>query len=673
MQSTPRIDRHLLGAILILAGLVCYLNSFQIPFLFDDVVSVLDNPSIKDISSMHWAIPRGSSTVGGRPLTNLSFAVDYLLGGLSPTAYHVTNLVIHLFSGLVIFAWLRGLFGKIDSAKKMPADYLAFSCALIWICLPVSTYAVSYISQRSEILMSLCYLLSIYSFWRWRSEDSNERWPYISVGMCFCGVMCKEGIATVPLMILLLDRTFFSGTFKNAIRSNAKYYIALASSWIVLAVFFIHASGRGVGLDGGVSPFKYAITEARVVLTYLKLVFYPFPLVFDYAYTVYRRNVEEVPYIIALVFLVALTLWLVWKRPVTGFFAAWFFILLAPTSSVIPIASQPMGENRVYLAALGPVVLALIIGYRYIRSLLWLLVGAACCFYIHVAQSRNQQCSSAINIWLDTIAKAPKNPRAYCNLGIIFAHDSRLDEADRMMDKAIALNPNWAEPLANKGDIALRRGKPAIAQIWLERALEHSPGTCEMWRNLGAVFTDEKEPAAAEKAFRTALSIQPDDPLALTGLGNVYLNRKDYPNAMKYLALAIESNPDMAICHNNLGYAYLQTNNPEKALEEFEIAVHLNPDLAKPQSNLGTMLARSRKYNDAIWHFLYALRLAPNDVETWVNLGLAYQLSGRSGIAEECYREALRRDPSDERAKSYLATITGKSEGQRADQSGSRL
>jgi len=275
------------AAVLTLAALGAYWNSFNVPFLLDDSLSIGDNPSIRHLGRIGDVLsPPTTALTAARPLLNLTFALNYAVGGLSVQGYHVVNLIIHICAGLALLGIVRRtlLLPGLRQRYGEAALSLAACVALLWTLHPLQTEAVTYISQRAESLMGLFYLLTLYGFIRSVTTESRNGWLILSVAACFCGMATKQVMVTAPVLVLLYDRAFVSGSFRSALAGRRWYYVSLAATWLLLG-FLMHRSSLTtvrVGFQVGVSWLTYALTELRVVTDYLKLAFWPHPLVFDY-------------------------------------------------------------------------------------------------------------------------------------------------------------------------------------------------------------------------------------------------------------------------------------------------------------------------------------------------------------------------------------------------------
>lgn len=569
--------------------LAAYLNSFSGALVYDDRASITENESIRQLWPPGPAFnPPGSAGTGGRPLGNFSFAVSYALSGLAPWGYHVINVLTHILAALVLFgvvrrtllqSALRGRFG----AHATP---LAVAIAGLWAVHPLHTQVVTYLSQRTESLMALFYLLTLYCFIRGVAE-APRRWLPLAVVACFCGALCKEIIATAPLLILLYDRTFVAGTFAAALRLRGKFYAALAASWPLLGWLLIGVKQRGVGYGLGIPWLDYALTECKAVLLYLKLSLLPYPLVFDRGIELLSDPVAAAPYALGLAALLGATVWALWKRPLLGFAGAWFFVILAPASSVIPVIQQPIAENRPYLPSAAILALA-VLGLHTVAGRRTALVasGVLAGIALGATIARNRDYASEISIWTDTVAKVPRNARAHYNLGVPHDYAGRRDEAMACYRAAIALAPDYPEPHANLGNALTDLGRPAEALPLLQTAVRLRPSYAEAQFNLGNAFLHLNRPDEAIAAYRETLRLNPNQPKALNNLGIVFINANRHAEALPEFDRAIAIAPRFADPHNNKAVALAGLGRTAEAIAECEAALRIDPNYANARNNL---------------------------------------------------------------------------------------
>jgi len=301
-SSLARWNVLAVAGLLALAAVGAYWNSLNVPFLLDDPVSIAGNPSIHSLRQIGDVLsPPASAPTAGRPLLNLSFALNYAWGGLSVRGYHVVNWLIHICAGLALLGIVRRtlLLPGLRARYGEAALPLAACVALLWTLDPLQAGAVTYISQRAESLMGLFYLLTLYGFVRAKHSNPTEDnkgnevsevenrsllsslpsvkvsgwrglgngWLVLSVAACFCGMATKQVMVTAPVLVLLYDRAFLSGSFRSALANRRWYYASLAATWLLLAFLMQQSSLKAVsvGLETKVSWLTYALTELRVV------------------------------------------------------------------------------------------------------------------------------------------------------------------------------------------------------------------------------------------------------------------------------------------------------------------------------------------------------------------------------------------------------------------------
>ena len=416
------------------AGVTAYCNTFTVPFLFDDIDSIVRNPHVRSIVP-NFFIPNPGITVAGRPFLEFTFALNYAMGGLSAPWYHATNLLIHISAALVLFGILRRNFAD----KKVWGDRfgdsaatLAGLIAILWVVHPLNTESVTYVVQRAESLASFFYLAVIYCLIRIAVEDSASRRVWWELLGCLCvvlGTASKEILVTVPFVALLYDRTFLAGSFKRALQSRRRFYLLLTPTWIIAAVMvLVHARGTSVGADQGISPWDYLLTQSSVVAHYLRLVVLPIGLVFDEQSWPIAHHISDINFGWVTIALLIFSLIALFKKPLLGFSLAAFFLILAPTSSVIPIVSEIAAEHRMYLArpTAGDAGCGVLFhaAKRDVRA----RAHRDCRLY-RPDDRANQVYATDEGIWADTIAKRPDDARANFNLGIVEATKKDLPAA----------------------------------------------------------------------------------------------------------------------------------------------------------------------------------------------------------------------------------------------------
>ena len=665
--SLPVSRRALLLAagLIVAATFAAYQNSFRGPFILDDEGSITDNPTIRRLGSAlsppHEGSHDGGLTVSGRPFVNLSLALNYAVGGTAVRGYHWANLAIHTAAALILFGVVRRTLRQPQLSRHEAAALpVALATAIIWAVHPLQTEAVTYVIQRAESLMGLCYLLTLYAFIRGTESGAARGWSILAVATCALGMASKEVMVSAPLIVLLYDRTFVAGSFREAWRQRRGLYAGLAGSWLLLGWLVTSTGGnRGgsIGFGIGVDWWAHALTQFQSITRYLGLCLWPRPLVFDYGMEWSGQARELAPHVLLVTGLVAATLAGLWRSTVIGFAGAWFFAILAPTS-LLPARTQMAAEHRMYL----PLAVVIVLGVAGIHALLgrraWIALAGLAIGLGFLTMQRNQDYRSATTIWGDTVAKRPGNARAQLNLGASLLLEGRRAEGVTHLEQALQIKPDYSLAHNNLGVALVQLGRVPEAIAHYEEALRLNPDDGEIPHNLGdALLLLGRVPEATEQYSR-ALRLRPDFADAQdNNLGNVLLHEGQTARAIVLFEAALRLNPRFAEAHNNLGNALAQLGRLPEAIGHYKTALLIQPDDAEAHFNLGNAHYQSGQLKEAMSQYDAALRLKPDFAMAHSNLGSVLLRVGRREEAVKQYNEALRIDPGLEEARDNLARL----------------
>lgn len=571
--------------VLVGLGLLAYHNSFHGPFIFDDSTWIVDNDSIRSL----WP-PGPVLTATPRPVVNLTLAVNYALGGTSVVGYHVVNLAIHVASALVLYGVVRRTLLRPGTSTRSPGEATSFAAAAgaIWLVHPLQTQSVTYVVQRSESLMGLFYLASLYCVIRGAEGRRRVFWQAGAIASCWIGMMAKEVMATAPLVILLYDRIFLTASWTRLVRERWSLHLALASSWCWLASSVAPTLTAETGTAGFrapvLSPVEYLLSQSGVLLHYLKLVFWPHPLCLDYYWPIARSELAIVLPGLLVIGLLVTSLWALRRRPALGFLGFSTFLILAPTSSIVPIADLAV-EHRMYLPLAGLTILFLLGGQMLLKTIaehcrlaprararlaISTLAALVTCLTV-LTVVRNRDYRSVESIWESVLAVNPDNPRAFNELGRVLSRKGRRADAYLCYRRAVALSDRSdMRPLA------------------------------PFHYNLASSLHDQKIHAEAIHHYRRALHLQPRSTRVLVNLGTALNEVGDLEGAIECYRRALEIRPRYALAHNNLALALEKKGQDEEALRSFERALDGEPKIAAIRLNMARTLTRLGRSRQAI-------------------------------------------------------------------------
>lgn len=578
------------AAAVVLAGAVVYGNSLAGPFVFDDRASIVDNRTIERLWTPAVLAAPHETPTAGRPLANVSFALNYAMGGRDVVGYHALNIGIHIACALLLLGLAR---------RVLPAG-VALAAALLWTVHPLATDAVSYVTQRTELLMALCYLLTLYAAARAHEDaGARSRWDAVAIAACALGMASKESMVTAPLMVMLYDRVFLFDSFAGAWRERRRLYAGLMAGWIVLgALLWTGPRNLSAGFTAhDTDVWTYLLNQTVMMTRYLQLAVWPRGLTLYYGWPLPLTLRDVLPYALLISALLLLTASALWRRPKLGFIGAWFFVMLAPTSSVVPIATEVGAERRAYLALVAIVIGAVALWRRvagpWAARLTWLHAAVLSLVVLGLAagtRARNREYASSLRLAETTLARWP-TPAAHSMYGTELAAAGRMAEAEVHLRQAASVYPParyyLATVLAASGHRAeaidhfrgfIASQPPALDQVVLARAM------------LGdALFREGRlDEAAAE--YRRLLETRPGDADAMDRLGAILIRQQAYGEAMAIYDRILAARPDDVRALMGAGIARASTGEIDKAVALFQRAVDLDPGNALAQQNLARAL-----------------------------------------------------------------------------------
>ncbi|MCZ7647400.1 MAG: tetratricopeptide repeat protein [Planctomycetota bacterium] len=611
--------------LIVLVGGV-YATAFGGAWLLDDFDSILNSPNVRSLTPLRSSMgaPPGS-TVTARPLVAFTLALSYALSGYETWGYHLLNILAHLSVTLLLFGVVRRTLLSPRCRERFGASAtgVAFAAALLWALHPLGTICVTYVIQRAESIGALFTLLALYALIRRLEGGLGWFWSLVAVLACAAGMGSKENVFALPLLALLYDGMLGPDGWREALRKRWGFYALLASTWALLAAAML--SGARLEMLGSraevTGRWTYLLTQAEVLVHYLKLVVAPWGQRFIYDWPLAASLGQVAAQGLFVVALLLGTAWGCARGRAWGFAGAVFFLVLAPTSSLVPL-SLVAGEQRMYLPSAAALVLLVAAGSALLRRLLperavpaagVALLAVFACALAALTVRRNLLFHDEVRVWEEVLEAEPENGRALHGLGMLY----------------------------------LRRKEPAEALPYLERGIDFADQPVRTHNALGAAYLLLKREDEARREFETALELDPDFTDALNNLATIQVNREEYARAEATYQRSLKRMPGQAAPLMGLGFIRMRQGKLEEAIAYLKRAVAADPASADAQRHLktaqqaltrrtfaqveqyvqrGKALVQQGQLDAGLQNLYYALRLMPKQPEA---LGQVEQLRVR--------------------------------------------
>ncbi len=507
-----RLRAHWAQLLIVVVGGIAYSNTFGVPFLFDDNVVLLGEPTITNFAP---------SPLSRRFLGDLSFALSWRVFGAHPAGHHAVNLVIHVVNALLVWqiarlAWRTSRLSASPIARN--ADRAALLAALLFVSHPIQTQAVTYVVQRYASLAALFFLTSVCAYLKCRLASPGRPargWYVLFLGSAAAACWTKENAFTLPLAIAAVEWSLFAAPLRRRAALLSPFLVAAGA-----ALAFALASGLTLArldqlarVDTSMARSDYLLTQLRVVARYLGLLALPIGQNLDHDVAI-SRSLAEPAVLLALALhallvggAVAALRWGSRRDPawrLVGFGVTWFYVTLLVESSIIPIV-DPMYEHRVYLPSVG----------------LFIAVATALCALPPLQRRRGWAATAAALIALLT--------------GMTFARNRVWRDDLSLWSDAASKSPRKARPLNNLGAARFARGEFASAAALYERAIQAEPGYTKAWFNLGEVRQRMGDCQGAIGPYEAFLQVHPAYPDTYGNLADCYdlLGRPDRARALR--------------------------------------------------------------------------------------------------------------------------------------------
>ena len=588
--------------------LLSYVNTFDASWQFDDKPNIIENHFLhiedlrpESLISTFFTQPKNPRETGNklhRPIANLTFALNWYFGKDNVTGYHAVNLVIHLLTALLLLLTILNLCRSPNLSDKFDdREYLvAFLTVALWASHPIQTQAVTYIVQRMTALAAMFYILSILCYVKCRlSHSSLGRICFLlGCGLAFLFALgSKENTATLPAGLLLVEVTCFQDLSRERTRRSFVWGAIAGGVLLIILSSWLFLPDNPLAFIGGYHhrPFSLSerlLSEPRIVLYYLSLIFFPLPgrLSIEHDITISTSFFEPwttLPVILITLILIVFGLSQIRKRPLIALAVLFFYLNHIIESTIIPL--ELIFEHRNYLPTMF-LFLPIVAGFLKIpdyfekrrTAMRAVLVSVVVLLVIAMGAGsfiRNRAWATEISLWQDAMVKAPQSARPLTNLAwqVTYGPNSdpdQFDEALKLYEKALSL----------------RKSRSSI------------------------------------------------NPVILQNMAGIYFRKGETLKAIELLEKALALSPDYARGHYDLSQYLTTLGRWNDASAHADYLLTKN-DAHEGYLNLkGLILLHQKRYEEAIAHFRKSISIAPLFKETWLRLGAAYILIGDYGRAE---------------------------------------
>ncbi len=655
--------RQVLGVCIFLAAAVWvdFGQTLHYGFVnYDDNEYVYENSFVQKgltWSGIRWAFT-SFSAANWHPLTWISHMLDSQIYGLHAGGHHLTNVLLHTAATILLFLVFRRMTGALWRSAFVAAVFAVH---------PLRVESVAWVSERKDVLSALFFILTIGAYVRYARRPWSPAWYGLVLLLFTTGLMCKPMLVSLPFVLLLLDYwplkripefRISNSRWKSLLVEKIPFFVLAAASCVV--TYF----AQTVAIQPTVQLTLLLRVENALTsyMVYLGQMFWPSGLAVLYPFAPGGPRMSEALLSLALLAGISTVAFLLRRRcPYFLIGWLWYLIMLVPVIGIVQVGLQTHADRYTYLPHIGLYLLLAwttvdwCAGWRYCRVV---LVGSSTIILAALILCARKQATywrDSESLWTHTLACTSDNPNACYNLGSALLEKDDVDKAIRQFQRALQMDPDYAETHNNLGDALLQQGKVDEAITQFQMALKIEPGLMQPYYNLGNALLQQGKVDEAVVQFQKALKINPSYADAQNNLGNALLQKGEVDEAIAHDQEALRINPDFADAHNNLGNALLQKGDVDGAFAQFQQALQIKPNYAEAHYNLGNALLKMGRMADAIVQFQQALQIKPDYAKAHNNLGSVLLQKGQVDEAIAHDQEALRIKPDFADAQNNLA------------------
>ena len=636
-------------ALITALALAAYGNSLNNQFAFDDFMAVQGNTFITSFENLRHFFDNGYYLASGetswRAVTTLTYFIDYHMWEFEPFGYHLTNLILHILNGMLLYVFLLRIVPLLDNTlyRRIKRDEIwppilsiPLMASLIFVTHPVQSEAVNPPGFRHEVLFTFFFLTALILYLKARSAGPGGRkkvyYALSSVSYLF-SMLSKEMAIVLPGIILLIEGALFVKDRKENIFTKEKMlayagyavslvlYIWVRFFWLVMPVEKeTSIFGKDTFLGGTV--YHWFLTMSRIFASYIKLFIFPKDLTAEH-YIIASKSITDPAVLLSIVILAVVFMYAYrWARrlPLLTFGILWIFIPLITVSNIVPL-SHKMAERYLYICMAGfslfaaSGVTAAYLSFKddkrraasiTLTAGLALLLSAYCA----KAVSQNRVWHDNTTFWTTVVnSPGPHSARGYNSMGVIAIRENNMEKAMAFFTKALEVDPNYIQAYNNMALVHYKMGE-------YDKAI------------------DLYKKVIGKKAHLTSY----DFIKVYSNLGGAYKAKEMVDEAIECYKKALELNPYLAKVHGNLGGAYILKEMPDEAKRHYEKALELNPSLSKPPYVLGMIHMNRGEYDKAIEYFEGMVERTPDFAGGYYGLHLTYKKMGETEKSEENLR-----------------------------------
>ncbi len=577
----------IVSIILILATLAVFWQVKHFGFVnIDDDIYVTANNHIQSgitLDGIRWAFGTTYAEFW-HPLTWLSLMFDYQLYGLNPGGYHLTNLILHIFSTLLLF-WL---FHRMTGAVWKSAFVAAF-----FALHPLHVESVAWISERKDVLSAFFWMLTLCLYVYYTEKPVIKRYLLVVVSFV-CALMSKPMVVTLPVIMMLLDYwplNRFELKKDNPVLWQAKEKLPFFLLSAVFSIITIYAQHKQT------AKFFYFPLSSRLAnapvsfVTYLEKTFWPHDLAAFYPLSDQIATWQVLATIIMIIVVCAAIIIMIKSRPYLFVGWLWYAITLLPVIGIIRVGDFAMADRYTYLPLIGiGIILGWCIPHLFLHADIYkkILLPAGIATLIILAALSWEQCGywkNGIELFSHALKVTRNNYLAYNNLGNVLLDEGKIKEAIDQYNNALQIIPSYVLSYNNRGTAYAKLGQYQLAMNDCNEAIRLKPDDFLGYFNRGNIYKKIGQYQRAIEDFNKAILLKPDDSSVYFNRGNTYINLGQYKTAIEDFNKAIRLAPASFDIYNNRAFIYIKLGWYQQALEDYSKAILLKPDYTDAYSN----------------------------------------------------------------------------------------